>query len=200
MIERESDRDAHGYAYRDTGTHVVHGGAERDSDRQAGPDAEPNPTALGRLAVGSVLLSALIRFPCEDHAYRNTLTRLSFEQRLGRLGHTIKAGVEMPRDTTTEECETRLAVIKDHRLAKLGRNTDQVSRAEMAVRLVRWLRHTPGATPSFTEQANNYIRELLPADGRGALSCAAWADTTTRHRCGQSDWASSSTVRQDDTR
>ena len=64
-----------------------------------------------------------------------------FEQRLGRLGHAIKAGIEMPRDTTTEECEARLTDIKDHRLAKLGRNKDQVSRAEMAVRLVRWLRN-----------------------------------------------------------
>ena len=70
----------------------------------------------------------------------------------------------MPRDTTTEECEARLADIKDHRLAKLGRNKDQVSRAEMAVRLVRWLRNAPSIPLSFAEQANNYIRELSFVD------------------------------------
>ncbi|MHB8974049.1 MAG: BREX-2 system phosphatase PglZ [Pirellulaceae bacterium] len=106
----------------------------------------------------------LKQFVCEDHAFRNALSRLSFEQRLGRLGHAIKAAVEMPRDTTTEECEARLSDIKDHRLAKLGRNNDQVSRAEMAVRLVRWLRNAANIPPSFAEQANNYIRELSFVD------------------------------------
>lgn len=106
----------------------------------------------------------LKQFVCDDHAYRNSLTRLSFEQRLGRLGHTIKAAIEIPHDTTTENCETLLEEIKEHRIAKLGRNKDQVSRAEMAVRLVRWLSNNPGAPPSFAEQANHYIRELSFVD------------------------------------
>ena len=79
------------------------------------------------------------QFLCEDHAYRNTLSRLSFEQCLGRLGHAIKAAVEETGEETISACEVRLEEISDHRLAKLGRNKDQVSRAEMAVRLVRWL-------------------------------------------------------------
>ena len=106
----------------------------------------------------------LKQFLCEDHAYRNTLSRHSFEQRLGRLGHALTKAVKKPKEKAITECETRLAEIADHRLAKLGRNKDQVSKAEMAVRLVRWLKNTSSAPPSFAEQANNYVRELSFVD------------------------------------
>ena len=104
------------------------------------------------------------QFLGEDHAYRNTLSRMSFEQRLGRLGHAIKAAVEKTNDDTVAACEVRLEGIAEHRMAKLGRNKDQVSKAEMAVRLVRWLNLPSNDEPSFADQANYHIREMSFVD------------------------------------
>jgi len=101
---------------------------------------------------------------CDEYAYRNTLSRLSFEQRLGRLGQAIHAAVEKSGDETIADCELRLDDIGEHRLAKLGRNKDQVSKAEMAVRLVRWLKQVSNVPTSFAEQANHYIREIAFVD------------------------------------
>ncbi len=106
----------------------------------------------------------LKQFVCEDHAYRNTLSRLSFEQRLRRLGHAITKGVKKPNEKSIAECEARLDDILDHRLAKLGRNKDQVLKAEMAVRLVRWLKNCSQVPSSLAEQASYYIRELSFVD------------------------------------
>ncbi|QGJ70866.1 BREX-2 system phosphatase PglZ [Planctomycetales bacterium 10988] len=104
------------------------------------------------------------QFLCEDHAHRNTLSRLSFEQRLGRLGHAIKTAVEETTEDKITACEVRLEEIAEHRMAKLGRNKDQVSKAEMAVRLVRWLKQKPGKHTSFADQANYHIKEMSFVD------------------------------------
>ena len=117
----------------------------------------------------------LQQFFCEEYAYRNRLTRLSFAQRLGRLGQAIQAALKTPSQQAIKECESRLEAITDHRLAKLERNKDQVSKAEMAVRLVRWLqtKHESGAMPaeskappaSFMRQhAEDQIREISFVD------------------------------------
>jgi len=103
-------------------------------------------------------------FVCEDHAYRNTLSRMSFEQRLGRLGHAIKAAVSKTNDDMITACEVRLEEIAEHRMARLGRNKDQVSKAEMSVRLVRWLKQKPAKHASFADQANYHIKEMSFVD------------------------------------
>ncbi|MEQ8667593.1 MAG: BREX-2 system phosphatase PglZ [Pirellulales bacterium] len=104
------------------------------------------------------------QFLCEEHAFRNTLSRMSFEQRLGRLGHAIEAVVKKTGDNSITDCEERLAEIVEHRMAKLGRNKDQVSKAAMSVRLVRWLNQTPGKLSSFTDHASHHIREMSFVD------------------------------------
>jgi hypothetical protein len=104
------------------------------------------------------------KFLCEDHAYRNTLSRMSFEQRLERLGHAIQAAVEKTKDDTITACEVRLDDITEHRTSNLGRNKDQVSKAEMAVRLVRWLKQKPSKHSSFADQANYHIKEMSFVD------------------------------------
>lgn len=104
------------------------------------------------------------QFLCQDYAHRNTLSRMAFEQRLGRLGQAINAAVENVSDETIAACELRLEDIADHRLAKLGRNKDQVSKAEMAVRLVRWLKQPASEHPSFADQSNHHIREMSFVD------------------------------------
>lgn len=104
------------------------------------------------------------QFICDQYAHRSTLTRLSLEQRLGRLGHAIQAAVKKTSDETISTCESRLEEIAEHRFAKLGRNKDQVSKAEMAVRLIRWL-STPNELPkSFAESASYHIREISFVD------------------------------------
>jgi hypothetical protein len=116
----------------------------------------------------------LKQFICHEHAYRNPLTRLSFEQRLSRLGHAIQAAIKTPENSVAavaqsegvyiDGCEAGLEEIAAHRLAKLGRNKDQVSKAEMAVRLVRWLNGTAVSSGSFAESAGQQIREMSFVD------------------------------------
>lgn len=116
----------------------------------------------------------LKQFICQEHAYRNPLTRLSFEQRLGRLGHAIQKAIKRPEKSVIavaqvagvfiEGCEARLEEIESHRLAKLGRNKDQVLKAEMAVRLVRWLSGSAAPSGSFAESASQQIREMSFVD------------------------------------
>ena len=106
----------------------------------------------------------LRQFICDEHAHRNALTRLAFEQRLDRLGSAIQTAVRTPSEENSKLCESRLHEITEHRLAKHGRNKDQVVKAEMAVRLIRWLR-TPGPAPgSFAEFADYHIREMSFVD------------------------------------
>lgn len=104
------------------------------------------------------------QFHCGEYAYRNSLSRMSFEQRLGRLGHAITAAVEGVSDETIQTCEQRLDDIAGHRLGKLGRNKDQVSKAEMAVRLVRWLKQPAINHASFADQSIYHIREMSFVD------------------------------------
>jgi len=116
----------------------------------------------------------LDQFRCNEHAYRNPLTRLSFEQRLSRLGNTIQKAIKRPENSAIadtqvegafiEGCEARLVEIGSHRLARQGRNKDQVSKAEMAVRLVRWLSGSATPTGSFAESASQQIREMSFVD------------------------------------
>ena len=84
------------------------------------------------------------QFHCEDHAYRSRLTLLGFEQRLARFGAQVVSAIDSPSEEATQSCERLQAEIAEHRMAKLGRRRDQISRTEMALRLVRWLLvHSP---------------------------------------------------------
>ncbi len=119
----------------------------------------------------------LKQFLCDDHAYRNNLSLLAYEQRLGRLGIEIKQAIENKTDEAIAACEVRLADINQHRMAKLGRRKEQVSKAEMAVRLVRWLNQTGTVPPSVSEQANSHIRELSFVDWAREPLCRGGDET-----------------------
>lgn len=106
----------------------------------------------------------LRQFRCEDHAHRNRLTLLGYEQRLARFGTQIELALETPSDVVTETCERLQQEVAHHRIAKLGRRVEQVSRTEMAVRLVRWLAQPIPAATSFTEMVNAYRKELAFVD------------------------------------
>ena len=106
----------------------------------------------------------LRQFHCDDYAYRSRLTLLGYEQRLGRFGDQIVAAIETPSEEALRLCEVRQSEIAEHRIAKLGRRADQVSRTEMAVRLARWLSQGPSFPETFPELANCYQRELSFVD------------------------------------
>jgi hypothetical protein len=106
----------------------------------------------------------LRQFRCEDRAYRNRLTCLSFEQRLARFGVQVDAAISTPSNEPIPSCERHQAEITDHRLAKLGRKRDQISRSEMALRLVRWLSRSVPTLRSFPEFAQSYRQELSYVD------------------------------------
>lgn len=106
----------------------------------------------------------LRQFRCEDHAYRNRLTLLGYENRLARLGEQIAAAIDTPNEASIQRCEELLAHIANHRLAKVGRYREMASRAEMAVRLVRWLSRPSPASKAFAEFAATYFKELAFVD------------------------------------
>ncbi len=106
----------------------------------------------------------LRQFRCDDHAHRNRLTVLGYEQRLARFGAQIEAVLDAPGDAATDACERLQNEVATHRIAKLGRRVEQVSRTEMALRLVRWLAQPVPPATSFAEMVNVYRRELAFVD------------------------------------
>jgi hypothetical protein len=106
----------------------------------------------------------LRQFLCDEYAYRNRLTLLGYEQKLGRFGDQIVSAVETPSEEALRLCEERQAEIAHHRIAKLGRRTDQVLRTEMAVRLARWLSQRQPCPETFPGLANCYQREFSFVD------------------------------------
>ena len=66
----------------------------------------------------------LRQFRCEDHAYRNRLTLLGYEQRLARFGEQIEVAIDTPSEEAIRACEELQDEIANHRLAKLGRQAE----------------------------------------------------------------------------
>ena len=106
----------------------------------------------------------LRQFRCDDHAYRNRLTMLGHEQRLARFGAQIEAVLDAPGEAATETCEKLQQEVAAHRIAKLGRRIEQLSRTEMALRLVRWLAQPVLSPTSFADMVNVYRKELAFVD------------------------------------
>lgn len=107
------------------------------------------------------LLKQLI---CDDHVHRSSLTRWSFDQRLERLGEAVGEFLKNRSSAALAVCESRLKDVLSHRFAGLTRNRDQVVRAEMSVRLLRWLASPFEPAVSFAEQAGQYVREISFVD------------------------------------
>ncbi len=106
----------------------------------------------------------LRQFRCDDHAYRNRLTLLGYEQRLARLGEQIVSAIEAPSESAIQRCEELQQFIAAHRLAKVGRYQERALRTEMAVRLVRWLSRPLPSSPAFADLASLYLKELAFVD------------------------------------
>lgn len=106
----------------------------------------------------------LKQFLCEDHAHRSRLTLHGYEQRLSRFGKQITATVADPLPESIRRCEELQAEIAAHRRAKLGQRAPQLSRTEMALRLLRWLAAPAPGARSFSEIANLYRKELAFVD------------------------------------
>ena len=104
----------------------------------------------------------LRQFRCEDQAYRNPLTLLGYQQRLARFGEQIT--ISLSSGNAIHECESKQAEVAEHRRTKLGQRTEQVSRTEMALRLVRWLSSPLPSPPAFSEMVGLYRRELAFVD------------------------------------
>jgi len=106
----------------------------------------------------------LKQFRCEDHAYRSRLTLLGYEQRLNRFGNQITATLANLNQEAIRRCEELQADIAAHRRAKIGQRMEQLSRTEMALRLLRWLAAPVPVATSFSEMANVYRNELAFVD------------------------------------
>ncbi|HBH50870.1 MAG TPA: BREX-2 system phosphatase PglZ [Planctomycetaceae bacterium] len=106
----------------------------------------------------------LTQFRCENHAWRNRLTWLGYEQRLARLGRQISVTLGDRNAETIRQCERLHQELATHRRAKLGQRPDQLLRAEMALRLLRWLDSTFPVATTLGELADDYRRELAFVD------------------------------------
>jgi hypothetical protein len=76
----------------------------------------------------------------------------------------IEAAIATPGAETIQDCERLQGDLNDHRIAKLGSRSDQIARAEMAVRLVRWFARPLPPWNSFSDFAQVYQRELSFVD------------------------------------
>lgn len=106
----------------------------------------------------------LRQFRCDDHAYRNRLTLMGYEQRLARFGEQLEATIALPNAANLRACEDLQAAVIEHRVAKLGRRADQIARTEMALRLARWLERPSQIPKSFPEFAEHYCRNTSFVD------------------------------------
>lgn len=113
----------------------------------------------------------LEQFQCKDDSYRNGLSRNGYEQRLIRFGQHIKRAIAKPNEAAIAECEREQKSVIDHRIGKQRRNSEQVTRTVMAVRLIRWLNQPLPEATSFAEQSNAYVKELAFADWAREAIC-----------------------------
>lgn len=108
---------------------------------------------------------------CSDYSHRNRLSRDGYEQRLKYFGKIIQDAISTPTEASIAECETQQDYIAGHRIGKQRRNAEQVSRTEMAVRLIRWLNGPLPETGSFGEQSTAYVKELAFVDWAREAIC-----------------------------
>jgi hypothetical protein len=101
---------------------------------------------------------------CEDHTYRSRLTLLGYEERLNRFGKQITESLTTLHQEAIRRCEALQAAVAGHRRAKLGQRTEQLSRTEMALRLLRWLATPAPELVSFSKLADVYRTELAFVD------------------------------------
>jgi hypothetical protein len=113
----------------------------------------------------------LDQFHCKDHSYRNGISRQAYEQRLIHFGQCIKRSIGGMNETSIAECEQKQKQVAEHRIAKQRRCADQVSRTEMAVRMLRWLNQPLPVATSFGDQSNAYVKELAFVDWAREAIC-----------------------------
>ena len=106
----------------------------------------------------------LIELGCEQQAYRNRLTSKAFEQRLSILGTNISSHLQKPTPESMKACEMALVNVKDHKRAKNSNKIEQINRAEMALRLLRWLETSETNHEVLLELAKHYRSELSFVD------------------------------------
>ncbi len=99
------------------------------------------------------------QFQCLPQAHRNQLTMLGYEQRLVRLAEAVARFLKSRKAEAASECEAGLVAVSDHRQARLGRRPQQVGKAAMAVRLVRWLATETTKATSLADHANRFIED-----------------------------------------
>lgn len=117
--------------------------------------------AQGHLKRADELLK---QFRCENSAYRTSLSPEGYEQRLARFGEQIKAAVAHPTVQTIQQCEHLQQQVENHRFSRQPRFAEQIARTRMAVRLIRWLMQPVPGSPTFSDMATGYVKELAFVD------------------------------------
>ena len=107
----------------------------------------------------------LRQFRCEDHAYRNRLTLLGYEQRLARFGEQIASAIEASERVGSPRCEE---LQQAHRQSPACQSSDA---ARSRSHEPRWLfgssagcRRPSPSSPAFADLASIYLKELAFVD------------------------------------
>ncbi len=103
-------------------------------------------------------------FRCEKYVHRSSFLHSGYTRRLCHFGEGILAALENISSDSIEYCRSLQIQITSHRDATIGRRPEQVNRAEMAMRLLRWLTFPSPDPVSFTEKAVYYQKELAFVD------------------------------------
>jgi len=92
----------------------------------------------------------------EEAAWRSSVSRLGFVQRIDQLADRLQREVDRPTQGGMQKLWALCSDVLSHRLAKSDAEQFRVGRMEMAVRLVGWLRQDAAPPPAtlgeFTEQ------------------------------------------------
>lgn len=92
----------------------------------------------------------------EEAAWRSSVSRVGFAQRIDQLADRLQREVDRPTQGGMQKLWALCSDVLSHRLAKSDAEQFRVGRMEMAVRLVGWLRQDavppPATLGEFTEQ------------------------------------------------
>ncbi|MCA9317720.1 MAG: BREX-2 system phosphatase PglZ, partial [Planctomycetes bacterium] len=127
------------------------------------------------------------------YAHRSDVLPLGFEQRVERLAHALQDWLEAGTKAVPDEAEQAYKMLSQHRVAR--RERARLQRAEMALRLARWLRlDDADEAASLAERARSYERDgafvdrartqLGAGDAHPALAAVygRLVDTATKRR------------------
>lgn len=140
-----------------------------------------DPTAVHVAFVGSALVTEW-KAP---HPDASDVLTASFEARLAQLGAAVESALDGTSPSDADALRPAVARVLEHREATTDLGRPRAQRAQLAARLVSWLRD-PISAMAGTGAADGDTPPSLPAAAGAYLADGAWVDAA-RRRVGEGD-------------